>query len=215
MRSVATLDELHAFAAAALDEITEGDALDPMEIALIRLGLAASVTALDHDAIQVAIEGAKQSGATPAQMQEVVSLVSGLGVHSLMATAMPLAQAADVESNPLTSEQQALWDKYVGDDPFWTAFEAELPGFLEAMLKLSEDQFIAFFNYCAVPWKSGQVRARLKELIAMACDATPAHRFGPGFRLHLGNAIKLGAGRRAVMETLEFAATAPTHQGWR
>ena len=75
-------------------------------------------------------------------------------------------------------------------------------------------QFSAFFDYCAVPWKSGRVRAVLKELIAMACDATPAHRFGPGFRLHLRNAIALGAGRRAVMETLEIAAAAPAHDGW-
>jgi hypothetical protein len=142
-------------------------------------------------------------------------LVSGLGVHSLMVTAVSIARAAGLEASSLTPEEQALWDKHVGGDPFWIAFEAELPGFLRAMLKLSPDQFIAFFGYCAVPWKSGQVRAKLKELIAMACDATPAHRFGPGFRLHLGNAVKLGVGRRAVMETLDIAAATPPHEGWR
>lgn len=209
-----TLAELHAAAATALGDSQAGEPLGAMDVALIRLGLAASVTAIDRHAIAAAIEAAVGTGATAAQMQEVVSLVSGLGVHSLMATAVPIARAAGLDASPLTAAQRALWDKHVGDDPFWDAFEAELPGFLGAMLRLSGDQFVAFFDYCAVPWKSGQVRAMLKELIAMASDATPAHRFGPGFRLHLRNAIKLGAGRRAVMEALEIAAAVPPHDGW-
>jgi alkylhydroperoxidase/carboxymuconolactone decarboxylase family protein YurZ len=209
------LASLHAIAVAALGNADDGEPLAPLDAALIRMGVVASVTALDRDAIEAAIAGAIHAGATPAQIQEVVSLVSGLGVHSLMATALPIARAADVEHAPLSLEQQALWETYVGADPFWGAFEAEFPGFLGALLRLSSDQFAAFFDYCTVPWKSGKVRGAIKELIAMACDATPAHRFAPGFRLHLGNAITLGVGRRAVMEALEIAAAAPAHDGWR
>jgi alkylhydroperoxidase/carboxymuconolactone decarboxylase family protein YurZ len=210
-----TLEELHGFAGRALQGVSEGDPLLPLDIALIRLGLAASVTALNHDKIEAGVAVAIGEGATPAQVQEVVSLVSGMGVHSLMASAAPIARAYGLDTAPLTAAQQTLWDRHVGQDPFWIAFETELPGFLGAMLRLSADQFTAFFDYCAVPWKSGQVRAKLKELIAMACDATPAHRFGPGFRLHLRNAIKLGAGRRAVAEALDIAAAAPMHIGLR
>lgn len=210
-----TLEEVHGFATAALHGVPEGDPLLPLDIALIRLGLAASVTALNHEEIEAGIAVALGEGATTAQVQEVVSLVSGMGVHSLMVSAAPIARACGIDAAPLTAAQQTLWDRHVGQDPFWIAFETELPGFLGAMLRLSADQFTAFFDYCAVPWRSGQVRARLKELIAMACDATPTHRFVPGFRLHLGNAIKLGAGRRAVTEVLEIAAGAPTHVGWR
>lgn len=210
-----TFEELHGFATTALQGVSEGDPLLPFEIALIRLGLAASVTALDDSEIDAAIAAAMGEGATPAQVQEVVSLVSGMGVHSLMATAAPIARAYGLDVAPLTAAQQALWDEHVGQDPFWIAFETELPGFLGAMLRLSADQFTAFFDYCAVPWRSGHVRARLKELIAMACGATPTHRFAPGFRLHLNNALKLGAGRRSVTEVLEMAARAPTHVGFR
>jgi alkylhydroperoxidase/carboxymuconolactone decarboxylase family protein YurZ len=213
--AVVTIEELHGFATTVLQGVSEGDPLLPLELALIRLGLAASVTALDQDEINAAITAAMEEGATPTQVQEVVSLVSGLGVHSLMATAAPIARACGLDEAPLTAAQRVLWDEHVGQDPFWIAFEAELPGFLGAMLRLSADQFTAFFDYCAVPWKSGQVRARLKELIAMACDATPTHRFAPGFRLHLNNALKLGVGRRTVTEVLEMAARAPTHEGWR
>ena len=148
----------------------------------------------------------------------MIALVSGLGVHSLMISAVIVLEEAQRRGlapggDMLDAERQALWDARVGDDPFWTNFEREMPGFLKAILILSPDIFTGFFDYCAIPWKSGTVPARVKELIAMASDATPAHRFGPGFRVHLGNAIKLGCGRAEILEALNLAAAAPPHCG--
>ena len=101
----------------------------------------------------------------------------------------------------------------MGDDPFWIGFSEELPGFLDAMLRLSPDLFAGFFAYCAIPWASGTVRAKIKELAAMACDASPSHRFLPGFRVHLNNAIQLRVGRKAILQALDIAAAAPPHSG--
>jgi alkylhydroperoxidase/carboxymuconolactone decarboxylase family protein YurZ len=219
MSAEVTIAELMSMALAALGDAEDGQSLAALDEALIELGVAVSVTSLDRAAVQRAIANAYDAGATTQQIQEVVSLISGLGVHSLMVSSSEiLAQAAqrgESTGDPLTSDQQALWQRHVGDDPFWTDFERELPGFLEAMLRLSADQFVAFFDYCAVPWKSGSIRARTKELIAMASDATPAHLFVPGFRLHLANAIKLGAGRAAITRALDIAAEAPAHIGTR
>lgn len=210
---------LRAIAIDMLAGVGPGDPLTDLDRAMIDLGLAASVTSLDRDRIADTIARAEAAGATVQQMQEVISLVSGLGVHSLMASATTLLAAAEragaVAGGPLDADRQALWDRHVGDDPFWHGFERELSGFLDAMLRLSPDQFSAFFDYCAVPWKSGSVRARLKELIAMASDATPTHRFLPGFRLHLANAIALGVGHVAILEALDLAAGAPPHRGTR
>ena len=66
--------------------------------------------------------------------------------------------------NMLDTQRQSLWDARVGDDPFWADFEREMPGFLKALLVLSPDSFTGFFDYCAIPWKSGTVPARVKEL---------------------------------------------------
>lgn len=215
-----SVDDLSDAALDRLGAVAAGDPLAPLERALIHLGLAASVTALDRSALSVAIAGAFDQGATPAQVQEVIALVSGLGVHSLMVSAVTVLDAARQRGllstdDALDAERQALWDARVGDDPFWIGFEREVPGFLKAMLILSPDLFSGFFDYCAIPWKSGAVSARTKELIAMASDATPAHRFGPGFRIHLANAIKLGCGRAEILETLDLAAAAPPHRGTR
>jgi len=85
--------------------------------------------------------------------------------------------------------------------------------FLDALLRFSPEAFEAFFNYCALPWKSRALRALTKELISIAVDSSPTHRYLPGFRLHLGNAIALGAGRKAILQALDIAAAAPPHRG--
>jgi alkylhydroperoxidase/carboxymuconolactone decarboxylase family protein YurZ len=211
------LNELRAIAN-GLVPLSEGvTSLQALDVALIRVGLAASVTSLNRTAFRSALANAYAEGATAVQIQEVVSLVSGLGVHSLMISAVDIlaGEANSSEHAPLTPEQSALWDKYVADNCFWAHFEREMPGFLLALLRLSADQFAAFFEYCGIPWKTRAVPAMLKELIAMATDATPAHRFLPGFRLHLANAIKLGASRTAIFETLDLAAESPPHEGVR
>lgn len=213
-----TLDDCQQVALEATASLPDGEPLDLQAAAMVQLGVATSVTSLDTDAINDAIKGAFEAGASVAQVQEVIALVSGLGVHSLMVSAARvLEQAAGrglVDRNlPLDAEREALWRAHVGDDPFWVGFEREVPGFLDAMLRLSPDIFQAFFAYCAVPWKSGAVRPLVKELVGIASDATPTHRFLPGFRLHLRNAIKLGAGRKAILQTVAMAAAAPKHRG--
>jgi alkylhydroperoxidase/carboxymuconolactone decarboxylase family protein YurZ len=213
-----TVEDFRRAALVATASLQEGDALDVLAAALVRLGVAVAVTALDPDEIDASVAAAFDAGASIAQVQEVIALVSGLGVHSLMASSTRvISQAASRglidKGAPLDAERQALWDACVGDDPFWVGFEQEVPGFLDALVRLSPDIFRGFFDYCAIPWKSGKVEPVLKELIAMASDATPTHRFMPGFKVHLRNAIDLGNGRRAILQALDIAAAAPGHVG--
>lgn len=213
-----TVDDVRDEAEALIANAADGDPLDPVARALIDLAVKASVTSLDVPAFEAAMAAALDAGASAVQVQEIISLVSGLGVHSLMVSARRLVELAVARGDaalagPLDPAQQALWDRYVGDDPYWTAFEADVPGFLDALLRLSPEQFRGFHDYCAIPWKTGSVRALTKELAALATDAAPTHRYMPGFRMHLRNALKLGAGRTAVRETLAIAAAAPVHPG--
>ena len=213
-----TITSLRNEAEALTAAMPAGQPLEALAKALITLAAAVSVTALDRSAIDAAIGQALDCGATIAQVQEIIALSSGLGVHSLMvSSATVLAEAAKRgladPATPLDRQQQSLWDEHVGQDSFWESFSEEMPGFLEAMLRLSPDIFVGFFGYCAIPWRSGTVRAWIKELAALACDAAPSHRFRPGFRVHLKNAIKLGVGRTAIFQALDIAAAAPEHRG--
>ncbi|MES2261739.1 MAG: carboxymuconolactone decarboxylase family protein [Pseudomonadota bacterium] len=213
-----TTEQIRQQLQAQIDALEAGEPLATIDIALTRLAVRASVTALDLDGCDTQIAAALDAGASAQQVQEVLDLVSGLGVHTLMEVSRRLAAQLRARGDasiaaPLDERRSALWAKYVGDDPYWDAMEEEAPGFLDALLRLSPNGFEAFFLYCAVPWKSATLRPLTKELISIAVDAATTHRYMPGLRLHLRNAIKLGAGRAAILQTLEIAADAPHHGG--
>lgn len=213
-----SLDDIRAEALSSLQGKEDGGALDDMTVALINLGLCASVTALDVDGIERFTRCALNAAATAAQVHEVLALVSGLGVHTLMEGSRRVADILRQRNDPamrapLDEARQKLREKYVGTDRYWDVMDKEVPGFIDALLRLSPEAFEAFFVYCAVPWKTAALPALSKELISMAVDAAPTHRYLPGMRLHLGNALKLGAGRKAILQTLDIAAAAPLHHG--
>lgn len=209
-----TVDELQALATERLAGVPEGDPLDALTRALVDFGVKASPATLARPAIDAAIAAAYDAGATPAQLAEILTLVSALGVHSLMAAGPTIAAEARRRGLAVEAEDEGLWNEKVGEDPYWATFERFLPGFLRSLLAVAPRTFRGFFDYCALPFTKATVKSRVKELVAIATDATPAHRFLPGFRLHLENAIKLGIGRRAILETLAIAAACPAHEGF-
>lgn len=215
-----SLEEIHSEALSLLISCSEGDGLDEQTAALIGLAVRASVSTLDIEGIDAYAERALDAGATPEQVHETLVLISGLGVHTLMEGSRRIARIAQARGlidmqAPLDQGQETLRAKYVGHDPYWNVMEREAPGFIDALLRQSPDAFRAFFDYCAVPWKTGALPARSKELISIAVDASTTHRYLPGMRLHLSNAVKLGIGRAAIMEALDIAAQAPGHSGIR
>lgn len=215
-----SLEEIRAAVLSLLKSCQEGDALDEQTRALIGFAVRASVSTLDIEGMDDYAQRALEAGATPAQLHETLVLVSGLGVHTLMVGSRRIAQLSQElglvdMSAPLDPPREQLHAKYVGENSYWDVVEREAPGFLDALLRQSPDAFKAFFDYCAVPWKSGALPPLTKELISIAVDASTTHRFLPGMRLHLSNAVKLGCGRLAILETLDIAAKGPAHLGVR
>jgi alkylhydroperoxidase/carboxymuconolactone decarboxylase family protein YurZ len=215
-----TLDELRSEAIALLKDAPAGHVLDEKTAALIGLAVCMSVTALDGVAAEIYADRALDAGATGAQLHETLVLVSGLGVHTLMEGSKRIANILRVRdyvpiSAPLDEVRQKLWARFVGSDRYWEAMENAVPGFLDALLRQSPEAFEAFFVYCAVPWKTTALPTLTKELMSMAVDAAPTHRYAPGMRLHLANALRLGAGKTAILQALDIAAQAPVHSGVR
>ena len=215
-----SLSDIRDEAIGLLQGVEGGPSLDVQTSELIAFAVRVSVTTLDSVSAQMHAQRALDAGATMEQLHELVFLVSGLGVHTLLEgtrlvnrLAVPIASAQGISTPPLDEERQRLWDTWIGQDRYWQGFEREVPNFLIELLQASPQGFDAFFRYCAVPWAMGKLPPLTKELVSMAVDATPTHRFLPGMRLHLRNAVKLGAGREAVLKVLEIAAAAPAHPG--
>jgi alkylhydroperoxidase/carboxymuconolactone decarboxylase family protein YurZ len=193
-----TPEQLRSEALALIRDVPEREGLTAMEAALIDMAVHGSPSTLDFDRADKAARAAILAGATPAQLHEILVLVSALGVHTLMSGCTRIGRIAGEFGDPsmqgpLDEARKALWDEHIGEHGYWKEFETVVPGFLEALLRQSPAAFKAFFVYCGLPWESAAVPPRLKELISLAVDISPTHRYGPGFRLHLRNALKLGA----------------------
>lgn len=218
MRNAVSLKDIQSEVRESIRNVQAGTRLDEQTATLIQFAVNVSVTTLDMEAADKLMAAALDAGATGQQIQDVMMLVSGLGVHTLMEGCTRLTRhlehrAPDQIETSLTPQQESLWARHVGDNPYWLGMEEQAPGFLNALMRLSPEAFEAFFVYCAVPWKSTALPLLTKELISLAADTTPTHRYLPGARLHLANAIRLGTGRVAILETLEIAASAPPHRG--
>lgn len=212
-----TQDDIDDQATALLGGVPEGNALDELQVTLLRFALSASATSLDTDGAREHSLAARRAGATSEQLQEIVTLISSIGVHAFFeSTRLLAAQGGAPEDRGAFDEQrQGLWDRHIGARKYWTSMREEIPGFLEALLWLSPEAFDAFIEYVGLPFRSRHVDTLTKEIISMAADAATSHRYLPGMRMHLRNAVHMGAGRRAIEQALRIAAASPAAVGVR
>lgn len=206
-----TLGELRRIAEDRLAGLPEGPDLTPLDAALIDFGLAMAPYCLNRHRAEEAGRLARQYGATERHLHNVLVLVSGVGVHTLMTGCGLIDSVYGINDSGriMKKDEKAAWDAAVGDNPYWITFERYCPGFLRSMLRQSHATFCHFFETGRQPWQARSLSAIQMELISIAIDAGPYHIFGPGFRLHLENAIKVGAGRRQILATLARADEAP------
>ncbi len=211
-----TLADVRAAVEELIAPLPSGRALDARSRALVEFGVRICVTNLDLDGAAEWAARALDAGASAGALEEIAVFVAGVGMHSLIEGTRALARVLEERGEPLPErdrEREALWDGHRAGGSYWRAFDACVPGFLEPLLRLSPEGFAGFMEFGAIPARTGHAEALVKELIAVGADATPTHRYLPGLRAHLQNAIRLGAGRTAVLEVLDLAAAMPEHRG--
>lgn len=195
----------------------DGPALGERLAALVALGCAASATTLDNAGVRAAAERALMAGATGDEVHEVVLLVSALGVHALHEGSRVVADVLRAHGDSrLTGAREPRAEELLAPlraDRYWQRLEDELPGFLDALVRLSPEMFVAFRDFCAVPWRTGVLPAKEKEIVYLSVDAMPTHRYLPGLRLHVVNALGRGASRQEIAGALDIAAVAGPSRG--
>jgi alkylhydroperoxidase/carboxymuconolactone decarboxylase family protein YurZ len=186
----------------AINPWTDG-ALSAKEIQLIAIGLSASITNLDGNALRRHVRAALQSGATSQEILEVLKMAAILSLHSMSLGAPILieeAKAAGKAINPPPSKPatpacdkmraigqwNAAWDPFYELDPLWTEhFIASGTGF----------------------YTSGVLSPKFVELISIAFDAAITHMYAPGTRRHIKAALALGASVEEIMTVLKLCVS--------
>jgi alkylhydroperoxidase/carboxymuconolactone decarboxylase family protein YurZ len=179
-------------------------ALEPKIRELVRVALAGAATHLFVPGLQRSIARAVQFGATDDELMEVFELTATLGIHAANAGVPILLEVlAETGDEPdlfdLDERQQQLKADFETNRGYWNPI-------WDGVLKLSPDFFEAYLAYSSVPWRQGVLEPKVKELIYCAFDVSAMHLWLPGLKLHIRNALGLGATPTEIMEVIQLAS---------
>ncbi len=182
-------------------------ALDARTRELVMVAINAAVTHLNKDEMRRHVRAALAQGAKPAEILEVLQLVSVLGIHAisigfpaLKDVATAAGRTSELPGPTLDAHQARLKEQFQAKRGYWSPF-------WEEALKLDPLLFEAYFNFSSIPWTHGVLEPKVREFIYVAIDASTTHMFDEGTRGHMANALKHGATVAEILEVLEHAAT--------
>lgn len=185
--------------------------LEPKVKELVYIAIDASTTHLYVPGIRIHIENALRHGATVQEIMEVFELTSVLGIHTTTVGVPILLQELEAAGHPapagageLGPREAALKEEFIRVRGYWSEL-------WDGVLALDPDFFEAYFRFSAVPFEGGVLDPKVRELIYIAIDAATTHLFEPGIRIHIRNALQLGATGDEIMEVLELTSVLGIH----
>lgn len=183
--------------------------LDPKVKELVHIAADAAATHLYEPGIRQHVAAALAHGATPAEVMEVLELTSTLGIHACNIGVPLLIEVLEEEGlragpSPFDERQERLKAEFVANRGYWHDF-------WDGILELAPDLFEGYVEFSSVPWKSGTLPPKVKEMIYVAFDASATHLYVPGLKLHLRNAVRLGATVGELMEVLSIVSVVGIH----
>jgi alkylhydroperoxidase/carboxymuconolactone decarboxylase family protein YurZ len=126
--------------------------LSPKIQSLISIAISAASTHLHVPSIHRHVKAALLNGATKAEIVEVLSLTSTLGIHAAVIGVPILFQVLEEQGKPfpkgmedMSKEQWTIRNDFEQKRGYWSTFWEEL-------LRLSPDFFEAYTEFSAVPW---------------------------------------------------------------
>ncbi|KAL9621336.1 MAG: hypothetical protein Q9160_004227 [Pyrenula sp. 1 TL-2023] len=200
--------------------------LSPKIQSLISLSLSSSLTTLHPPTIASSTRAALSHGATPVEILETLQLTSTLGIHACN-IGVPILVDVLKSHDPKGYEEEfgrakdaeredKMKDEFTRNRGYWHTFWNDF-------LRLDPDFFEAYLEFSSVPWTRDTASSttnagadvdatdppglppKIKELIYIAFDASATHLYTPGLKLHMENAVRLGATAGEIMEVLEIA----------
>jgi alkylhydroperoxidase/carboxymuconolactone decarboxylase family protein YurZ len=172
---------------------------------LVLLAIHAAATALNSQAIERHVRRAQLAGATPEDILDVLLSIVGLANHAVYASIpilveeLEAAGSAEAEVPELTPDLVKVKEDFLKTRGVWTDAR-------DLLSRLMPEYSIALSEVSMEPWKNGSLSPKEREFIYIAIDCSVTHTFDPGLRLHIRNAIGLGATRDEILAIFELAA---------
>jgi len=183
--------------------------LEPKVREFISIAADGAATHLYEPGIRQHVRAALDLGASAAEVMEVLELTSTLGIHACNIGVPLLIEVLTEEGQrdgpaPLSPRQQQLKAEFTANRGYWHEF-------WDGLLELDPELFAAYVRFSSVPWQTGVLEPKVKELVYIAFDAAATHLYAPGLKLHMRNAIRLGATTAEILEVLEIVSVIGIH----
>lgn len=201
-------DFLHAYLKLSAVPLSHNRLEDKVK-EFIYIAVNASSTHLFAPGIQMHLKAALDFGATREELMEVLELTSTVGIHASNVAMPILAEVLQEEGlrKPAGSDNsrlQALKRHFTEVQGYWDPI-------WDGALALDPDFFEAYLEFSSVPWQTGVLAPKVKELVLCALDIAATHLYKPGIKIHMRNAIRHGATAEEIIETVEIASVIGIH----
>lgn len=183
--------------------------LEPKVREFVFIAADAAATHLYEPGIRQHVRAALDLGASAAEVMEVLELTSTLGIHACN-IGIPLLLEVLAEEGlrdgaaPLSPRQEELKAEFVASRGYWHEF-------WDGLLELDPELFATYLDFSALPWRAGVLAPKVKEFVYIAFDAAATHLYAPGLKLHMRNAVRLGATAAEIVEVLEIVSVIGIH----
>ena len=181
-----------------------GGPLEPRLRALVLVAAEAVLGGIDPATLRTAVRNALDAGASVEEITDVVALVSILGIHTIVMASPILAEELETigqHPEPVAPDRSAQvradFERRRGYwSPLWDAVNMSCPEFLAAYL-----------DYSSIPAERGTLSAKERELVLVVANSVTTHLNPDGMRVHLRNALALGATSAELMHVFQLLAT--------
>jgi len=175
----------------------------------IYIAVDANATHMYLPGVRQHIKAALALGATGPEIMEVLELAATLGIHA-MNIGVPILVQVLAEKGlrtgpaPLTGRQEEIKADFTKARGYWHEF-------WDDMLELDPELLASYTEFSSVPWRSGPLEPKVKELIYIAFDTAATHLYTKGLKAHIENAIGYGATAGEILEVMEIASVLGIH----
>lgn len=170
---------------------------------LILLGMHASVTTLNADAVGRHVHRARAAGASEADIVDVLITIVAIANHALYFS-MPIlldeleaAGMAESKDSDNDAQFERIKEEFIASRGFWNADR-------EPLARLIPDYYQALNSISTESWLNGSLTPKERSLVCIGIDSNVNHNFEPGLRRHIRNALKYGATRDEILTVFQL-----------
>jgi alkylhydroperoxidase/carboxymuconolactone decarboxylase family protein YurZ len=178
--------------------------LSPKVQEFVFLAVAAACTHIHVPAIRAHIKAAIAVGATADETIEVIGITYLLGVHTVTLGVSLLFELMDEQGisradYQIDDARLQMKARFIEQRGFW-------PEHFSVLVEMDPEFFQEYTNFSSFASIPKVLEPKVRGLVICAIDAATTYLYGRGTKIHMQNALRLGATPDEIIEMLEITS---------